>query len=108
MKNVYSAVRTGSLNRAVCGSSLNGQNYARIGVSSGQQTLRGKCEMSFMLLVMDIHAQLLYKLIIPTCIRKFSRYKFPLSVRRQPLLNVPAIMYSHLYRAQICVEGTYG
>jgi len=27
MKSVYSAVRTGSLNKAVCASSLNGQNF---------------------------------------------------------------------------------
>jgi len=70
-------------------------------VGSGEQTLRVKCETSFMLLIVDIHAHLQYKLIIRTFIRKFNRYKLPLSVRRQPLLNVTTIMYSHLQRAPI-------
>ena len=32
MKRVYSAVRTGSLNKAVCGSSLNAKTWSRFAV----------------------------------------------------------------------------
>jgi len=38
MKSVYSAVRTGSLNKAVCVSSLNGSHYKAVHFASSLQT----------------------------------------------------------------------